>query len=110
MSLPRPIWIGLAAGFIVSVPCFVISLVGFLGMCSNPNGAETLFPFAMIAFTVHPALGFVLGSVQYPLYGTVLGFAWTKASIRRMVVGLSIVGILIIHVVAIELSQRCDAR
>jgi hypothetical protein len=106
VQIPKSVFVGFGVGVIMGGALFLPSLLMAFAICSDTALAEKLFPFALIvdpSLFQRPVLALVLSLVQYPLYGIVLGFAWTKARLR---IG-GVVLLLVIHIAAsIVASQR----
>lgn len=101
----KSVLIGLSAGVIVGGALFLLSFMTAFGICSDTSIAETLFPFALIvdpSLFERPFLALILALVQYPLYGIVLGVAWSKASLR---IG-GLVLLVVIHIGAVTIATQ----
>jgi len=104
-QIPKSVFIGIGAGVIMGAALFLISFFTAFGICSDTTIAEKLFPFALIvdpSLFQRPLIALVLSLVQYPLYGIVFGFAWTKASLR---IG-GVLLLLVIHVAASTVASQ----
>ena len=93
---------GLVAGSIVQVPALAVLLRAVFDMHNRFSvGQSLLLPYAAIADRLHHpspvvmAIVLVVTLFQFPLYGVLLGHAWTKG---RLVV--AIVGVALVHGVA----------
>ena len=113
MSLSRPVWIGLIIGGVVGAAFFLLSFFTAFGICSDTSISESLFPFALIAspsLLDHALIALVLALIQYPLYGIILGVAWTQARVRKFIFVACLLVVFIGHVVAVEVAtQRVKA-
>ena len=103
---------GLGVGAVVGSAVFIATFAITFGICADTSAAEKIFPFALIAdpsLFDRPLLGLVLAAIQFPLYGLVLGFAWTRGRSRKgwfiVVLGMLLIGHLMAGIVA---SHRVD--
>lgn len=109
MSLPWQVWMGFIIGVGIGAAFFLLSFFTAFGICSDTTIAENLFPFAFIvspSLFDHALIALALASIQYPIYGTVLGAAWTQARVRKFIFAASLLVVLIGHVVAVEVANK----
>lgn len=113
MSLPRPVWIGFIIGVGIGAASFLLSFFTAFGICSDTTIAESLFPFALIvspSLFDHALIALALALIQYPIYGIVLGVAWTQTRFRKFLFAASLLVVLIGHVVSVGVAnQRVNA-
>jgi len=86
--LRKPILIGGAVGAIVGLALLYVSASAAFGEPENTALAQTLFPYALVADPTlfdSPWIVLSLAFLQYPLYGAILGFGWTRTRHRAMV-------------------------
>ena len=104
-----PVLMGGLVGAAVGLCLFIYA---FLATFSNPFAtsiAEVLFPFALsVSRTLQDssfaALLFAL--VQYPIYGAILGFAWSKNRVGKSRVIAYALALLVGHGMAVGLAKH----
>ena len=99
--------VGLGSGVGVGGVVLVITFFLTFTICSDTSTAEKVFPFALIANPeLDNLIALVLALIQFPLYGTMLGFAWAKADATKLVFITAIVALLVVHLMAGSFASR----
>jgi len=97
--------VGAAGGFCLLIFAFLTAF----DICSDTSIAEVLFPFSLAA---DPTLDdFVLAAllialVQYPIYGVILGAAWSKKRVGKSRVLAYALALLVVHGMAVGLAKH----
>lgn len=76
-----PVLIGALLGAAAFCVFFFIAFFTLFSICGDSGAAEILFPYSMIVSPRQQSnvlLALFAALVQYPLYGGLLGFAWSK--------------------------------
>lgn len=98
--------IGLGSGVVIGTTAFVITFFLTFSICSDTSTAEKVFPFAVIANPqLDSLIALALALIQFPLYGIVLGLAWSKTDAAKLMV-ITIVALLTIHLMAGRYATR----
>jgi hypothetical protein len=111
-SLGKPVLIAGAVGAIVGSALLYVSASAAFGDPENSALAQTLFPYA---FAVDPTLldspwiVLSLAFLQYPLYGAIMGFAWTWTRHRATVTIACIALMLGGHCAGVRLAHVARA-
>jgi len=93
----------------VGLAFLVISFLTAFGICSDTAIAETLFPFALaVDPTLHDRalMVLLLASVQYPLYGIILGVAWMRSRPGKLAFVACLLVMFVGHVAAVRLANQ----
>jgi hypothetical protein len=104
-----PVFIG---GLVGAAGGLCLLIYAFLATFGNPfatSVAEVLFPFAL---SVSPTLydfsfaTLLFALVQYPIYGVILGFAWSKNRVGKSRVIAYALALLVVHGMAVGLAKH----
>src|SRR5262245_52245237 len=95
-----PVFIGSLVGLTVGLSLYIFAFLGTFGDPFATPIAEVLFPFALsVSRTLQDssfgALLFAL--VQYPIYGVILGFAWSRNRVGKSRVIAYALALLLVH-------------
>jgi hypothetical protein len=97
--------IATATGAAVGCCCLALAYVTAFGICSDSTLAELLFPYA-VAYdpTLYEKIfvAFLMAVAQYPIYGMIAGFAWSKAPSHRALLVICLLVVFASHLLAFE--------
>ena len=104
-----PVFIGSLVGLTVGLSLYIFAFLGTFGDPFATPIAEVLFPFALsVSRTLQDssfaALLFAL--VQYPIYGVILGFAWSKNRVGKSRLIAYALALLVVHGMAVGLAKH----
>ena len=103
--------IGLGSGIGVGAIVFVITFFLTFTICSDTSTAEKVFPFALIANPrLDNLIALILALIQFPLYGTMLGFAWAKADATKLLFVAAIAALVVVHLLAGRFASQRVAQ
>jgi hypothetical protein len=104
-----PVLIGGLAGCLIGFVFFIISFFMVFSICSDTSAAEVLFPYSLAAdptLNRKALLALILALIQYPLYGSVLGFVWAKDRIGKLWVVACALVLLVTHGAVAGVAQH----
>jgi hypothetical protein len=105
--------VGLGAGIGVGVVLFIITFFLTFTICADTSIAERMFPYSLIvvpSIFAHPLVALVLALVQFPLYGSVLAFAWARGGETRILFVAMIFVVVVLHLTAGGFASRRVAQ
>ncbi len=104
-----PVFFGGLVGVAGGLCLFIYAFLAPFGNLFDTSAAEVLFPFALaVSRTLHD-LSFatlLFSLVQYPIYGVILGFAWSKNRVGKSRVIAYALALLVVHGIAVGLAKH----
>lgn len=102
-----PVFIGALVGAAVGLCLLNFTYLMVLGNWSDASVAEVLFPFCIaIDPTFNYFVALLYGLVQYPIYGVILGFAWSKNRVGKSRMIAYALALLVVHGMVVGMAKH----
>jgi hypothetical protein len=79
----------------------IFAFLTAFSICSDTTIAALLFPYAVYAdpnLYDRPLLVLLIALIQYPIYGVICGYIWTR---KRSMVKVIVLALFVAHIIAI---------